>query len=263
MGDQRICRRQIRPEQNGRGYREARRRRARTRRVRHELRAVGRPSWATATSRTRRPVSPPGPPETPIGAGPIGVSPVTPPDSPDDPSRSSTRPFPYEVGAPVGSPARTGGRSDSTPEPGALSSPPIVKPIGSGRSRRRRSSRASPSRSERRIPSARQIAARTSDDASLRPRSTSDRYGMETPAAAATSRSVRPCRTRSRRNTPPITRRSNDMLRLAFAVVVRGACPIMPTGPGWCGPGAPPCETPRTRYVVGVQATAEFGRDER
>ena len=46
-------------------------------------------------------------------------------------------------------------------------------------------------------------AARTSDDASLRPRSISDRYGIDTFAVDETSSSVRPCSCRSRRNTRP------------------------------------------------------------
>ena len=50
---------------------------------------------------------------------------------------------------------------------------------------------AVPTRSTSRSPSARQTAARTSDDASLRPRSTSDRYATDTRASSATSRRVR------------------------------------------------------------------------
>ncbi len=52
--------------------------------------------------------------------------------------------------------------------------------------------------------SAAQIAASTSEEASLRPRSTSDRYGTETFAALDTSASVRPCARRVRRSTSPI-----------------------------------------------------------
>ena len=51
---------------------------------------------------------------------------------------------------------------------------------------------AVPTRSTSRSPSARQTAASTSDDASLRPRSTSDRYATDTRASSATSRRVRP-----------------------------------------------------------------------
>lgn len=244
----------------------ARCRRARCRRARmsrwdpHELRAVGLSAGAAAINQTRRPAPPGGPP---VNAGPIGVSPAPPTGSPGEPSRRCTWLPPQEVGPPPGRPARTGCcRSGSTRELGVRLTSPMVNPIGSGRSRRRSSSRASPSRSERRIPSARQTAASTSDEASLRPRSTSDRYGMETPAAAATSRSVRPCRTRSRRNTPPMTRLSNDMLRLAFVgSCPRGTAPIMPVGAVVASsPAASPCGLPPTRYVVGVQVTAEFGR---
>ncbi len=236
------------------GYRWVRCRRARCRRARmsrwarHELRAAGRSAGAALINRTRRPAPPDG---LPVSAGPIGAGPAPPMGSPGEPSRRCTWPTPQEVGPPPRSPARAECcRAGSTREPGVRVTSPMVNPIGSGRSRRRSSSRASPSRSERRIPSARQTAASTSDEASLRPRSTSDRYGMETPAAAATSRSVRPCRTRSRRNTPPMTRLSNDMLRLAFVGCrPRGTAPIMPVG-AVVAPSLPPRPVSYPRPVM-------------
>ncbi|AEG45202.1 ATP-dependent Clp protease proteolytic subunit [Isoptericola variabilis 225] len=64
-------------------------------------------------------------------------------------------------------------------------------------------------RSTSRMPSASQTAASTSDDASLRPRSTSERYAIDMRAAAATSCRVRPCRSRARRRIAPTRCRSS------------------------------------------------------
>ena len=84
-------------------------------------------------------------------------------------------------------------------EAGAERSRPDMPALGG----RASSPWASDSRSARPRPRARAAAARTSEEASLRPRSTSERYGMEIRAASATSLSVRSCASRSRRRTSP------------------------------------------------------------
>jgi hypothetical protein len=53
------------------------------------------------------------------------------------------------------------------------------------------------------------MAASTSEEASFRPRSSSDRYGMDTLASAATSARVRPWSSLVRRSTSPSIVRSN------------------------------------------------------
>ncbi len=57
--------------------------------------------------------------------------------------------------------------------------------------------------------STRHSAARISDDASLRPRSISDRYGMLMREVSESSRSVAPRSVRNRRSTEPIACRIN------------------------------------------------------
>src|ERR1700761_606415 len=83
-------------------------------------------------------------------------------------------------------------------------------------SRRASCSPASTSSWDNGTSSAAQIALSSSLDASLRPRSTSDRYPRLTRAASETSRNVRPCLVRARRSTSPRTSRSNDRIALSF-----------------------------------------------
>src|SRR5690606_3418546 len=80
-----------------------------------------------------------------------------------------------------------------------------------------------------------QIAASSSEDASLRPRSTSDRYPRLTRAAAEISRRVRPCSIRRRRKTSPTSRLmsttghpSRDQSRLCLTPPYRayGVCAV-------------------------------------
>ena len=75
-------------------------------------------------------------------------------------------------------------------------------------------------RSARPRPRAWAAAARTSDEASLRPRSSSERYGIEIRAASATSLSVRCWARRSRRRTSPTMFRHSGS-RAAGAAVGR------------------------------------------
>src|SRR6476620_8834143 len=72
----------------------------------------------------------------------------------------------------------------------------------------------STSTSESGTSSASQIAARSSLEASLRPRSTSDRYPRLTRALLETSRRVRLCETRVRRRLSPIASRNSSAISL-------------------------------------------------
>src|ERR1700751_577680 len=83
-------------------------------------------------------------------------------------------------------------------------------------SRRASCSPASTSSCDNGTSNAAQIALSSSLDASLRPRSTSDRYPRLTRAASETSRNVRPCLVRARRSTSPRTSRSNDGIPLSL-----------------------------------------------
>src|SRR6201998_4235243 len=76
---------------------------------------------------------------------------------------------------------------------------------------------ASTSTSDNGTSRAPQMAVSSSLDASLRPRSTSDKYPRLTRAASETSRRVRPCDVRARRSTSPITSRSNAAMVHSFA----------------------------------------------
>ncbi|SHW94187.1 Uncharacterised protein [Mycobacteroides abscessus subsp. abscessus] len=67
--------------------------------------------------------------------------------------------------------------------------------------------------------SAPQMAASSSLEASLRPRSTSDRYPRLTRAESDTSRSVLPCPERALRRVSPMASRSNSAMSISLTSV--------------------------------------------
>ena len=119
---------------------------------------------------------------------------------------------------------------------------------------------ASASRSDSSIRRASQTAARTSDEASLRPRSSSDRYGMETRAARATSARVRPCSRRARRRIWPRVVRSSGFGRawLWPGPISTGSRIAVPPG----GMRRPQAGSVRSRYLPAAAGRSAFAGGE-
>src|SRR6478672_4107518 len=96
-----------------------------------------------------------------------------------------------------------------------------------------------------------QMAPSSSLEASLRPRSTSERYPRLTRAASDTSRRVRPCSILARRSTSPITSRSNAVIALSSQQLRHGhlrhpLTPERPHGANWFPQGGKPSVTSGT-----------------
>lgn len=137
----------------------------------------------------------------------------TTPRRPQAASRTSARTGPLPACGRPGSRVTLATRGGATGA--ADASGPVRRPAGT------RSRWVRASRSARLSPSAPAAAASTSEEASLRPRSISERYGMEIRAASETSLRVRPCVWRSPRSAPPTTCRQ----RGSFAACPRGRGP--------------------------------------
>ena len=138
------------------------------------------------------------------------------------------------------------GIADRVPEPapsgrGELQARTALRPGACRRSTHRSST------STNGISRASQTASSRSEEISLRPCSTSDKYANDTAAVRATSASVRSCSRRSSRSTPPISGRSPDSRSAGGGAIDGNASTSASPRPGLSRRSCSSFDTPR-RY---------------